>query len=89
MLLVQTITIKKKENTMKKRILSALTVFAAICFTMFFGFVSPQVCGAETIIAAQTISTNTTWTLANSPYTVTGSVTVSEDAALTINQRLK
>ncbi|MBF0384615.1 MAG: right-handed parallel beta-helix repeat-containing protein, partial [Candidatus Omnitrophica bacterium] len=46
-------------------------------------FLGPALTFAETYVSG-TISTNTTWTLSNSPYIVTGNVTVNSGVTLTI-----
>lgn len=62
-----------------KRLLNALLIAFLLC-AMFF--VTATVYGATNYIG--TVSSNTTWTKANSPYTLTGNVTVDSGATLTI-----
>ena len=62
-----------------KRQLSA-GLIALLLFAMFF--VTATVHAATN--SSDTISSNTTWTKANSPYTLTGTITVDSSATLTI-----
>ena len=60
-------------------------VFVAILvsFVLLTLFVGAQQASAATYVSG-TISEDTTWTVADSPYVVSGSVTVSQDVTLTI-----
>jgi parallel beta-helix repeat protein len=62
-----------------KRLLNAVLIALLLC-TLFF--VTLTVYGATNY--NDTISSNTTWTKANSPYTLTGNVTVDSGTTLTI-----
>ncbi len=62
-----------------KRLLNALLIVLLLC-ALFF--VAATVYGATNY--SGTINSNTTWTKANSPYTLTGNVTVDSGVTLTI-----
>jgi hypothetical protein len=55
---------------------------AATVLVALFALANPPVAAATNV--SGTISTNTTWTLANSPYVMTGNVTVAAGVTLTI-----
>ncbi|MGH2921405.1 MAG: DUF6531 domain-containing protein, partial [Gaiellaceae bacterium] len=55
---------------------------AATVLVALFALATPPVAGATNV--SGTISTNTTWTAANSPYVMTGNVTVNAGVTLTI-----
>jgi RHS repeat-associated protein len=57
-------------------------IVAATVLVALFALATPPVAGATNV--SGTISTNTTWTLANSPYVMTGNVTVAAGVTLTI-----
>ena len=53
-------------------------------FVLFIVFLIPTVAFAQTQVSG-TISSNTTWTKANSPYNATGNILVNSGITLTIN----
>jgi len=60
----------------------AIHVAALAVLLALFVLADPQVAAATNV--SGTISTNTTWTAANSPYVMTGNVTVNAGVTLTI-----
>ena len=61
---------------------SRLRVGALLVIGIVFGMIAPVVSGPTNVSGP--ISTNTTWTLAGTPYIVTGSILVNSGATLTI-----
>jgi len=77
---ISTSTLKELQNS--TIISRAILVF----FSIFLAFIYIYNASAEESVSG-TISTNTTWTLANSPYTVTNDITVA--SGVTLNNRTR
>jgi|GEM_PF-6966671 len=58
-------------------------IIRSLILLLFFAIV-PGISNAETIISAQTITSDTTWSASGSPYILKGNVTVDQKATLTI-----
>lgn len=69
-----------------RNVLRIIPFIAAVCLIMGIAFSGNFVQKVEAItIGATTYTTDTHWTLANSPYTITGAINVNNNATLTID----
>ncbi len=78
--------LNKRDNKFNSRFVSIFVICVLVCAgLMGFYLELEQVSGSRSTQVSGIISTNTTWTLANSPYIVTENILVNTNITLTID----